>query len=548
MRSGSIADICGASLAALALLTVGCSNEPAKSPMAAPPAPSIGTPIAGQPAGMVPLAGGQAPVGTPPVGGTSGAAGGIGTAGAAGVGTAGIGTAGAAGVGTAGMGNAGIGSAGMGMAGVGMAGMGTAGMGMAGMGMAGSTDPGPQEPEECTSSAPAMFEPNPNVGGGGSQFTDSAHFRIYGASGAAADGAIKNLEAAYSCFVETLCWRSSGLSIKDTADDGPYHKMNIYAVGSLTGAAGVMSSEAGPGHAFLRVVTSYLAQPQVTVHEYGHALTYYEKGWIDQMPTGAWWETVANFVADTYMTSPLCADARQKFGISEGNTLIDLNKVIGDSFQVIVDGSERTGNYYQAWPFLTFLTNNPDRYPGLGSTGLRDMFRQHARNNETPLHVLARVAAPTKVQTVVGRYWARMAYLDIGHKKAQDAFMARRGSLNFANLDAAGASMWKVKAGRQPRYMGANIIPLTASGAVTVKVTSSAAFTATLAIRASSGAVRYVDLADGAGQATLAGGEEASLVVVNTPAALIQYDPFTISGDAARGLDYTVQLTGATPK
>jgi hypothetical protein len=45
----------------------------------------------------------------------------------------------------------------------------------------------------------------------------------------------------------------------------------------------------------------------------------------------------------------------------------------------------------------------------------------------------------------------------------------------------------------------------------------------------------------------LAEGEEASLVVVNTPAMLIQYDPFSISGDVARGLDYTVQLTGATP-
>jgi hypothetical protein len=35
--------------------------------------------------------------------------------------------------------------------------------------------------------------------------------------------------------------------------------------------------------------------------------------------------------------------------------------------------------------------------------------------------------------------------------------------------------------------------------------------------------------------------------VVNTPSALIQYDPFSISGDVARGLDYQVQLTGATP-
>jgi hypothetical protein len=403
------------------------------------------------------------------------------------------------------------------------------------------------EPVECESDAPAEFQPLASVGGGGAQFTDSPHFRIVGANAANAKIAIDNLEAAYSCFVETLCWRSSGLSFNDDADDGPYYKMNIYSVGSLGGgAAGVMSSDARAGMAFLQVVSSYLGQPRVTVHEYGHALTYHERGWVEQTRTGAWWETVANFVADTFMTSPLCKAARDEFGIAEGATLIELNKVLGDAHQVIVDGSQGSGNYYQAWPFLTYLTNNPDRYPGLGTTALRDMFREHAGNNETPLHVLERVAMPTKVQTIVGRYWARMAYVDIGHKKAQDAFLARRAQLRFANLDASGG-MYRVKAARQPRYFGANIIPLTASGSVSATVTSSAGFTATLAIRASSGAVRYVDLPNGTGQATIESGEEASLVVVNTPAALIQYDPFSISGDAARGLDYTVQLTGATP-
>lgn len=404
------------------------------------------------------------------------------------------------------------------------------------------------EPAECdTSAAPAEFEPNPRVGGGGSQFTDSPHFRIYGASGGAADGAIDQLEAAYSCFVETLCWRSSGLTINSDSDSGPYYKMNIYAVGSLGSAAGQMFSDAGAGLSYLRVVSSYLPEAKVTVHEYGHALTYHEKGWVEQTRTGAWWETVANFVADTHMTSPLCEAARARFGVPEGKTIIELDKVIGDSYQVIVDGSSGSGNNYQAWPFLTYLTNNPDNYAGLGSTGLRDMFRKHDGNNETPLHVLERVAAPVKVQTIVGRYWARMAYVDIGHKQAQEAFMSGRSRLNFANLDSMGAQSYRVKSGRQPRYFGSNIIPLSGSGALSVKVTSSDPFTATLAIRASSGAVRYIDLASGAGQATVEAGEEASLVVVNTPDTLYQYDPFSISGDVARGLDYSVELTGATP-
>lgn len=419
--------------------------------------------------------------------------------------------------------------------------------GVAGMTPGGTVEPG-AKPPVCEVMAPAEFEPNPSVGGGGSPFKDSPHFRIVGGSDAQADGAIKSLEAAYNCFVETLCWRSSGLSYKATNDNGPFSKMNIYVVGSLGSAAGQMFSDAGAGLSYLKVVGSYVTDPKVIVHEYGHALTYHEKGWVDQTRTGAWWETVANFVADTYMTSPLCAASRAKFGLAEGKTIIELNKVLGDSFQVMVDGSQGSGNYYQAWPFLTYLTNNPDGYAGLGATALRDMFRKHMRNNETPFHVLERVAMGTKVQQIVGRYWARMAYVDIGHEQAQAAFMSGRSRINFANLDASGSGMYKVKAARQPRYMGANIIPLTGSGMVTVQVTASGGgFTATLAIRASSGTVRYVDLPNGSGSAMVESGEEASLVVANTPAALIQYDPFMISGDVARGLDYTVQITGAMP-
>jgi len=190
------------------------------------------------------------------------------------------------------------------------------------------------------------------------------------------------------------------------------------------------------------------------------------------------------------------------------------------------------------------LTYNPDGYAGLGKTALRDMFRQHNGRNETPLHVLDRVAAPISAQTIVGRYWARMAYVDIGHEQARQAFES--SPVTSANLDAAGGDMYSVKSARAPRYMGANIIPLRDSGAISVRVTSSGMFTATLAVRSQAGTVRYIELPGGMGEASIDSGEEASLVVANTP-ALLDYDPFNISGEANRGLDYQVQLTGATP-
>ncbi|RYO78573.1 hypothetical protein DL766_001715 [Monosporascus sp. MC13-8B] len=402
---------------------------------------------------------------------------------------------------------------------------------------------------------PATFSANPNIGPGGNNFKDSAHFRVYGAPPAGtADAALNMLEAAYSCFVDTLGWRSTGLSFNDDADDGPWTKVNLYSVESLPGAAGVMHSDFKTGMSWLEVQHRYTSVPGVTVHEYGHGLTYHERTWVDQARTGAWWETVANWVADTHKTSELCADARSRFGQPTGATEINLHKVIGDSFQVLVDGTAGSGNYYEAWPFLAYLTANPDEFEGLGRDTVRELFRQYQRNsNETPLHTLDRLLAASSAtaQQVVGRYWARMAYVDIGHPTAQQVFLQQRGNINYANLDPQGSDTWRVKSTRRPRYMGANIVPLRTSGSSTtvnvrVNANGGGAFTATLAVRDTrSGATRYVDLPNGSGSTTVAGGEEVSLVVANTP-ALIQYDPFKLGSDVQTGLDYTVTISGAT--
>lgn len=398
---------------------------------------------------------------------------------------------------------------------------------------------------------PAQFTALPNVGPGGSTFTDSPHFRIYGQTGSTAQSALNMLEAAYKCFVDDLGWRSSGLAYTDTTDaDGPWYKVNIYSVATLPGAAGVMHSDYGTGMAWLEVQNSYAANPGVVVHEYGHGLTYHAKNWVDQGRTGAWWETTANWIADTYKTSPLCAAARSQYGQPVGNTEINLQKTIGNSFQVLVDGTAGSGNYYEAWPFFTYLHTNLDNFPALGSAILKNMWSQYSlRSNETPLHTLSRLSS-TGAPRIVGRYWARMAYLDIGHTQAQQRFLSTRGSLNFANLDSTGFGNYRVKSARQPRYMGANINPLKFSGAVTitarVAAVSGGTFTATLVARnTSSGATRYVELSGGSGSISVASREEATLVVANTP-ALILYDPFSIPAEVNKGLDYTVALTNAT--
>ncbi|KAL4736677.1 hypothetical protein BDV11DRAFT_211032 [Aspergillus similis] len=383
-------------------------------------------------------------------------------------------------------------------------------------------------PSSNSSSEPSEFTANPSVGGGGDTYTDSSRFRIYGATGTDAENALQMLESAYTCFVTDLGWRSSGLSYNSDSDTAEtWYKENVY----------------------VQVVSTYLTDPSVTVHKYGHALTYHVRNWVDQTMTGAWWEPLANWFADTWMTSDLCASAREQYNQQAGSSVIELQKVIGGSYQVIVDGSTDTGNYYQAWPLFTYMTNNPDNFTGLGTDSVLQLNKQYdVGSNETPLHTLQRLIGDTPIAKVIGRYWAHMAYVDIS-EAANEVFLQQRDSLTYGNLDSSGNGTYSVKSARQPQYLGANINPLTlsGSGSVGVNVSSDAAFTATLAIRSTnSGSVRYVDLENGKGEVTIGESEEASLVVVNTPEELIQYNPFELSSEVQAGLDYTVQITGAS--
>jgi hypothetical protein len=81
--------------------------------------------------------------------------------------------------------------------------------------------------------------------------------------------------------------------------DSPYCKMNVYNVGLLgANTAANTRTESTTSLAFLNVVTQYLTVPSTTVHEFGHVLAYTEKWWVNQIRTGAWRETIAQFVAN----------------------------------------------------------------------------------------------------------------------------------------------------------------------------------------------------------------------------------------------------------
>ncbi|CAJ0547331.1 Ff.00g040850.m01.CDS01 [Fusarium sp. VM40] len=404
----------------------------------------------------------------------------------------------------------------------------------------------PQDLPRLMARKAPRYSANPKIGPGGDVFKDSAHFRVYGNNGTEATQALSLLEAAYDCFVGTLGFRSTGISFWDTSTSGgPRTKTNVYSVDELPGAAGVMQADHDAGLGWLIVQKDFVATSGVTVHEYGHVLHYHQRTWVEQSRTGAWWETFANWVADTYGTSDLCAPARRSHKRPIEATEINLWKLIGDSFQPLIDGSVGTGNYYEAFPFFTYLTNNPDKYAKLGTKTLLNMMTKYKLNsNETPLHTLQRITSKTPVADIIGSYWARMAYVDIGHTLAYQAFLDHRQDFNYANVDSKGKNIYTVKPERRPQYMGANIIPLTTTGGrVTVKITTKGLYRATLVVH-NDYTTRYVKFRYGSATVSIESGEEISLVVAHTP-GLILYDPFDLSLEAKQGLDYSFALSGA---
>lgn len=388
-------------------------------------------------------------------------------------------------------------------------------------------------------------------------FKDSNRFRLYYGSGSKlgpkgnlgthsdADVAkiLAHMEKVYDVFVTDRGFKSPAQSVH--ASRPGLFKINIYSVTDID-AGGFMGYNGTAGLSYLVMRSNLLNVDNISTHEFGHGITLAEAIWIDKARTGAWWETVAQWFADAYIY-PL-----------NGNSEFNVNAAhVGSNLTIV-----HKDNLYEAWPFLTYLTSNPDAYSNLGRNAIRTLIRAH-QDQETPLHSLARLVQPVSVQSLVGRYRARMAYGDIGHPLIQQQVLNAQRNSSFRaqayrNLEAIDSTTYRVVSSRKPQYMGSNVIPLTASGTgqISIQVTnlgnglSDSNFTAVVAIKASNNSVRYVDLANGSGSFQLASGEESSLVVTNTPNNLYQYNAFesTSSSPESVGLNYQVQIVGAKPR
>ena len=111
-----------------------------------------------------------------------------------------------------------------------------------------------------------------------------------------------------------------------------------------------MSAEDGYG---IEIISPEAMLDDLTVaHEFGHVVTMQQKAWVDQEITGAWWEPLANWFREMYLDSDYYP----------GNTKTAWFEPYLRNLSLTLPHGR---NYYEVWPFLMYISYNPDDLPGL---------------------------------------------------------------------------------------------------------------------------------------------------------------------------------------
>lgn len=304
----------------------------------------------------------------------------------------------------------------------------------------------------------------------GYNYYESEHFQfIWGNSGdsykvdqAFLEGNAKNLEACWAVYMNELDMAAPTQSTNASIRDRKEYKTNIYISGTgLSGMAddwAYMSYDSGGFAYMFCCVDSMQYDPPswVIPHEFGHVVTAHQLGWNDNKYSYAWWEAMGNWYREQYLYSDFSND-----DTGHGT----------DFFETYMKNLNFTfpfgRDYYAAWPFLQYLTENPDNMNGYGSDFVKKML-QEGQKDEYPFDIVDRLA-DADIKDTLGNFAKHMAGLDF---KKGDAYRARlnellsQGSWNWQQIytmlepTAGNKNTYTVPTERAPQFAGMNIIPI----------------------------------------------------------------------------------------
>ena len=282
----------------------------------------------------------------------------------------------------------------------------------------------------------------------------------------------------------------------------------------------------------------------VIPHEYAHVVTAHQRGIIPN----AWYETLANWFRDQYLGSD-----NYRY---EGN----IYGPDSDFFQPIILNSDyyfpHLKNYYDAWPFLLYITENPDNMNNLGLDLMKKLL--HNNQQDTTIFDAFERLSGTSYKDMLGGYARRMVTLDFSRQSKYQKYLnelladGANYSKIYTTLNSSSDGWLSVPNYRAPQQGGYNIVPLdidlnSKQVVVNFKGTSTASeadWRASIVSKTRTGETRYSTMwNNGTNTLDLKGDEtQVYLVVCATPDTLSDLTSFDENYVGTR-YPYSIQVS-----
>ncbi len=241
------------------------------------------------------------------------------------------------------------------------------------------------------------------------------------------EGNCKILEDCWDLYINDLGMSPPSLCTNKTGDQKTHYKVNVIIMN--TGIAGYGEGWAfagidSQGYAYLmcdQAAMVYKPETWVTPHEFGH-VTQFAQGfnsWAGGAYLGSWYEAVANWYREQYLAS-------EYYTSNEGFSTEFSYFILRAASLTATNGRA----YYEAWPFLQYLTENPDGLEGYGSNFVATLLQ-----NGSPSKIIYNMVddlAAADLSDTLGYYAAHMATLDLAR---QSNYLRRVNSFGVAYED-----------------------------------------------------------------------------------------------------------------
>lgn len=380
------------------------------------------------------------------------------------------------------------------------------------------------------------------------------------------------LENCWDLFIVKMGMEPTSTSVLPGGDHTTQYKTNVVLMGTGVdhyyldangwGAYGAVDTA---GYPYFMCCIAAMSSPTTVAHEFGHAVHYAQgdNAWENNIYLGPWFEAVANWFAEQYMY--------------EYDTSVAYDTELSHLYLRATHLTKMNGRgYYEAWPILQYLTEDPDNTGVYGKTFVQKLLSYDSGSTNTLFwEVLEACNGELTTADTIGLYASHMATLDFENKenynnKINSLINARvfYWQQRYTMLESLGdvSDTYAVPIERAPEAMGYNIIPLEFTpGEVSVTLNpltdvEGASWRARLVVESQAGETGYSDLFKEGETMTVTAGDTDKLYL--TVAATPDVDTMvrhTIGGWAAHSTEsnmpyedktiypYSVTLENATP-